>query len=87
MNTHFDFDRDILMPLRDHATDRLDMAEKLAGIITLLLNEHERLLKAVRDGTEITVSEKGGPLVFSINVEPESQGSGSAPNKPLPSDQ
>jgi hypothetical protein len=45
------------------------MAGSLAEIITDLLNRHEPLLKAIRDGAEITVSEKGGSLAFTVTVE------------------
>jgi hypothetical protein len=46
------------------------MAESLAEIVTDLLNRHEPLLKAECDGVEITVTEKGGSLAFSLCIEP-----------------
>lgn len=70
MNDMTDIIHDMLT-IQERASYRLGMADKLAGIITDLLNEHEPLLKATRDGTDITVAEKGGALAFSIAVEPE----------------
>jgi hypothetical protein len=70
MSTQPDFTTDVLKPLiGQSAAWQRQMAVSLADIITDLLNEHEPLLKATRDGTEITVSEKGGPLVFTVTVE------------------
>jgi prevent-host-death family protein len=64
------FVRDILTPVTMRQSYRNGMAEKLAGIITDLVNENEPLLKATRDGTEITVTERGGPMAFEISIAP-----------------
>ena len=69
MNAMPDFVRDILTPVQMRQSYRDGMAKKLAGIIAELLNEHEPLLRATVEGTEITVSEKGGPMSFTMNVE------------------
>lgn len=71
MNVLPDF-ADILAPIRAAHSHRERMAGSLADIITDLINKNEPLLKATRDGTEITVAERGGPLIFTITVEPGS---------------
>jgi hypothetical protein len=60
---------DILQSVDNRVSYQLRMAESLARIIADLLNDNEPLLRATRDGTEITVSEKGGPLMFTVTIE------------------
>lgn len=61
---------DILSFVRTAHNLRDRMAESLAEIVCDLLNENEPLLKATRDGCEITVSERGGGHSFEISVAP-----------------
>lgn len=75
MNTMPDFAADILRPILEANANSERMAKSLAGIVAKLLSEHEPLLTAEHDGREVIVTEKGGPLVFTIAVEPGMLGS------------
>lgn len=69
---------DILQPIIDRRNHHQRMAGSLADIIACLLSENEPLLKAERNETEITVTERGGGLAFTITVETRERGCGNA---------